>query len=428
MTFYQEDGYLLFPSASLIDESIPMSFVMSAGFPQVEAHIREYLNAHLDNIALVQNCFRHFDMKRVGESPTHLSLFRMLGAFHFGKVEPVEQIRRVWHLLSNEYALPPKRVWVTYFTGGEIDGFYFEEDDRVFKAWQLTEVPLEHIVGHGDKQNFWRQSAVGLSEENPAKCGITTEIFYDRGEGLACGPNCQPGCPCGRFVEIVNILFVQWKITGEGLRSPLRVPFTEIVLGSERMAMVQQETDTIFYIKTIHPLVSKIEQYVRVQGDGMKKYVFVIADHLRALAFLCADGAPPPGKGGRAFIVRKLMREMFTAMKILKIQEDTFFPDVLDILTQTHLLLQPKLRDIQDVLLKSLDDESARFEKTLQRGRERLARLLPRLGDVPFPEDEVTRFEKSFGVPRPLLLKMLEEKGVARANLPVSYFHQENMV
>ena len=422
LDFFLRQGYLLLPSSSLVDELIPMSFVMSAGFPQIEAHIKEIHRQNVQNTVVVQNCFRHFDMKKIGESPIHLSLFRMAGAFHFGEISQSDQVQRVWRLLTDVYALPPERLWVTYFSGADISGRCFNEDAQTRLAWTKTGVSPSHIIGNLDGQNFWRQSRVGMDATMPAKCGRTTEVFFDRGEDLACGSNCRPGCACGRFVEIVNMLFIQWDCT-EGDVHLLPVPFTEIVLGSERMAMIKQNAKDIFHIQTLFPLLSRIDQFCTVKDSNADKLIRVIADHLRALIFLLADGAPPPGKGGRAFIIRKLMREIFTAMKILEITLAEFLPSVVDLAIALHTPLYSSVGEVRSTLLQYLNAESAKFENTLQRGERRLDRLLSRSSFKVLSDKDMLAFEKSFGVPRLLLLRMLEER-----HLSLSSIDQENVL
>ena len=200
-----------------------MSFVMSAGLVQVETSARQYEGQLGDRYVLLQNCFRHFDLDRIGKSDLHLSLFQMAGAFLFGPVDKGAAIARAWRLLTGVYGLPADRLWVTYFAGDEVAGTRFEADYE--GAYSLAWPGLSggtHCGLWGAEDNFWKQGASIVGKAHVPKCGPNTEVFFDRGAHLACGPACRPGCACGRFVEFLNMLFITWHIEDEnGIVRPI---------------------------------------------------------------------------------------------------------------------------------------------------------------------------------------------------------------
>ena len=411
---YAGEGFQPIPGSSLLDRSVPMSFVMSAGLVQVETSARQYVGRLGDRYVLLQNCFRHFDLDRIGRSDLHLSLFRMAGAFHFGPVAEDATIARAWRLLTEVFGLPIERLWVTCFAGGQVAGHHFEADQATRAAWLAAGVPEERIVALGAEHNFWKQGASIVGQAHVHKCGPNTEAFFDRGKHLACGPACQPGCACGRFVEFLNMLFITWHIEDEhGVARPIETPFTETVMGIERMAMLLQGAATVFDVDSLRPLIEQVRRRALPSASGAAERVRherILVDHLRALLYLTADGAPSPGRGGRAYLMRQLTRGMLSAQKLLGIRDPGFYEALLRTALDLYAGDQPQLSAAQGTLRTYIAEETARFEPTLARGQRTLDRLLARRGEGWISGDEMVRLEKQHGVPAPLLEAMLRER------------------
>ena len=390
-----------------------MSFVMSAGLAQVETSAKLYDDRRSGRYVLLQNCFRYFDLGNVGDSATHLSLFRMPGAFTFGPIDRYEMITQIWRLLTERYGLPADRLWVTYFAGDEVAGHAFDADLETYDAWRRVGLAPEQLVGLRAGDNFWKQGASVVGERDAPKCGPNTEVFFDRGAHLSCGPTCRPGCRCGRFVEFLNTLFITKHIDeASGVANPLKEPFTETVIGLERVAMLLQGVDSVYDIDCLRPLIAMVRSFSTsslLPDVEQVRQVRVIVDHMRALVFLVADGAPPPGRGGRARLMRKLVREMFTAHKLLGIAQRTFYPALID----TVLRLEPqydRLVVAKEPLLEMLGAEQMRFERTLQAGRRRLARMLAQRTHNILSGEEMVALEKQQGIPFLLLEWMLRDE------------------
>jgi alanyl-tRNA synthetase len=395
-----------------------MSFVMSAGLAQVERSTAQQGGRTGERYALLQNCFRYFDLDTVGESPIHLTLFQMPGAFTFKSIDKQTCMAQIWELLTKEYGFPPESLWVTYFNGGEISGHHFEADTETRQAWQEVGMPSNRLVGLGPEHNFWKQGSSVVGEREAPKCGPNTEVFFDRGIAFACGPECAPSCRCGRFIEIQNTLLITEHIDDNtGIVRPLEEPFIEVVVGTERVAMLSQGRESVFEIDSIAPLIKHVRQAMQIPilpvvDQTTQKRILI--DHLRAMLFLTADGAPPPGRGGRARLMRKLARGIITSHKLLQIEEPGFVDSLLDLALELYGDQQPQLPPARQTVLTYLADERAMFENTLQRGKRRLERLLRRQGNHISGEDMVN-LEKEHGLPEPLL-----EVFLARRQVPFS--------
>lgn len=415
LDYYQSYNYEVVPGSSLLDPSVPMSFVMSAGLVQVERSAARQGGRTGQRYALLQNCFRYFDLDTVGQSDLHLTLFQMPGAFTFGSVSKRACIAQIWELLTDVYGFPPEALWVTYFGGGEVAGHAFEPDRETYRAWRRVGVPAERLVGLGPDDNFWKQGPSVVGEEEAPKCGPNTEVFFDRGKELACGPDCAPGCRCGRFVEFQNTLLITRHMDDEtGVVRPLEEPFIEVVVGTERVAMLLQGKSTVFEIDSLRPLIEHVRRWAqspvlpivdRIQHER------VLVDHVRALLFLTADGAPSPGQGGRARLMRKLVRGLVTGQRLLKISDKKFMPSLVDAALALYGEQHPQLPPARDETLRYIAGEKARFEHTLQRGSHRLDRMLQQQEGRISGEDMVT-LEKRHGVPEPLLEVMLTRRQV----------------
>ncbi|MBN1933454.1 MAG: hypothetical protein JW934_02250 [Anaerolineae bacterium] len=416
LSHYQARGYQVIPGSSLLDPSVPMSFVMSAGLVQVETSAMSQGGRTGSRYTLLQNCFRYFDLEQVGNSQIHLSLFQMPGAFTFGPIDKAAHIEQIWSLLVDVYGLPPDRLWATWFAGDTVAGRAFDPDLETRQAWLDVGLPGERIVGLGAGHNFWKQGASVVGELHAPKCGPNTEVFFDRGEAYHCGPACAPGCRCGRFVEFLNTLFISTHLDEpSGRIAPLEEPFTETVVGAERIAMLLQGAASVFDIDSIRPLVEHIRAWKRepcASGSLSMQHARVIADHLRALLFLTADGAPPPGKGGRARLMRKLAREMFTAQKLMHIDDPAFVRSLVGRAVDLYSSRHAGLSSASARLLANLDAERDRFERALQSGFRRLERLLTRRGYNQVSGEEMVQLEKEYGLPEPLLKAALHRRQV----------------
>ena len=407
LSYYRELGYQELPSSSLLTDSLPMTFVMSAGMVQFELLADQARES--DRFALIQRCFRHFDIEEAGKSEAHLSLFHMPGAFRFGKIDRRRVVEEIWRLLTDVYGFNPENMAVTYFVGGEIENTYLPEDQATAHVWEEVGMKPHQIFGMPAESNYWRQSAHMVGIVNSRKCGPNTEVFYDRGERYSCGANCKPGCPCGRFIEFSNTLFIEKYVDENGTLHSLDEPFTEVVIGQERVGMLLQKLSSVYEIETVAPLVQQVRCF-SVSGMlsemEIRHYEHIIADHLRSLIFLIKDGTPPPGRGGRARLIRILVRELLTAKEILGITDPAFLRSMLYVAAD----LYPETTSAHQRARRYIAEEEIRFQETLRKGLERLNRQIEKGEEI--GEKTALDYQKRYGIPLSLLNSHLQQKGI----------------
>jgi len=414
--YYKGLGFHLLPRAPMLHPSIPMSFVMSAGLVQIETSLARVEDRPGKQFVLVQECFRHFDLDKVGTDGIHLSLFEMPGAFVFGPNGKAETVRRMWALATSVLGIDKSRIWASYFNGGRVLDDYLPVDEATRQAWIEVGLPENRIVGLGTDDNYWVQGGGIDGMETPRKAGPNTELFYDRGTERACGPDCRPGCRCGRFVEFSNSLFICRELNDQsGSLRPMAEPFAETVIGTERVAMILQGAQSVFKTDGYRLIMDAIRSFARAPGLPEPLATAserVIADYLKALYILVADGAPPPGKDGRERIIKLLIRGVITRQIVLGIQSREFLPTLIDCVAQVvYSTLRATVED-EKRLMSYFSTESQRFSKTIERGRRQLDRFLKENGGHTLSGLQIVFLEKKKGLPHLLTAMMLREKGL----------------
>lgn len=416
VNYYKELGFHLLPRAPLLHSSIPMSFVMSAGLVQIETSLSHTEKRPGNQFVLVQECFRHFDLDKVGTDDIHLSLFEMPAAFVFGPDGKAEAVQRIWTLITSVLGINKSRIWVSYFKGGQVLDEDLPEDEATHKAWIEVGVPENRIVGLGPDENYWLQGSGIDGMETSRKAGPNTELFYDRRPERACGPDCKPGCKCGRFVEFSNSLFICRELDSQGKSLyPMAEPFAETVIGTERVAMILQGTPSVFETDSYHPIIETIQSFAHkpdLPEPLRTASEHTIADHLKALYVLIADGAPKPGKDGRQRIIKLLIRGVVTRQVILNIESQEFLPTLIDCISQAaHSALRTAPEDKERVI-SYFSTESQRFLKTTERGRRQLERFLQGNNGQTLSGLQILSLEKKWGLPHLLTAIMLQERGL----------------
>jgi len=411
--YYETQGFHLLPRAPMLDASIPMSFVMSAGLVQIETSLAGIPNRPGNQFVLVQNCFRHFDIGTVGKDSTHLSFFEMPGAFTFGPNNKAETIQHMWFLATSVLGINQNRIWVTYFKGGKILQNSLPEDALTRQTWLELGLPEERVIGL-EANNFWIQGRGIENLSTPRKCGPNTELFFDLGIEKSCGPDCKPGCGCERFVEFSNSLFIGYVMDEHNRElHPISEPFTETVIGTERVAMILQGAPTVFDIDRYRPIIDTIRRFSQkadLPVDIILSSERVIADYTKALYCLTADGAPPPGKNGRERIIKQLIRGVLTHMHILGICAPDFFPALLSCIA-ANVSVDPD-ETTNERVMQYFRLESQRFSQTIQRGKQVLDQLLTENPDKTLSGMQIADLEKHHGFPHSLVAASLRERGL----------------
>ena len=391
--YYRSKGFLILESAPMVHPSFPMTFNMSAGLLQLDPLLKGEEKITNPNMAVLQNCFRHFDLDKIGD-PHHLSFFQMAGAFELVKFEPQSILKKIWHFLTEELSIDKNRVWATVFQGEEMHGHFFEKDEESLEFWH-SQLPKERTVLYGSDHNFWQQAG-GFEDTGGVKlCGPSTEVFYDLGEGVGCQERgCKPGCPCGRFLEISNNLFIRHSFDAQKQElSLLEIPAVETVIGAERVAAVIEGKTSVYETVYHAPLMKLV-------GDGEIKNVRVVCDHTKALLFLFSEGAPPPGRrnGGRPRIVLKLVRGLLTKLILLQIDSSEILPKLMEAVVSTYPE-NPKLEESKDEALEIIYEHEKVYRKTLERAKRRIAGHLEKAGRKEPTAEDREHFREYFGIP-----------------------------
>lgn len=306
--YYQALGHVLIPRYPLLHPAFRTSFVLSAGV----IDMKQKLSGNTEGpqrCLLIQPCFRHFDTDLVVRG-RHLSLFQMGAALYFDKPSPRLVLEAVLRFLIKDLSINPKTLWLTTFAGGKINGYILTPDEESKAVWSALGLPLDRVLKCGGDQNFWREGA-GSGETRSGLCGPHTEVFIDRGRKSTCtAVNCVPGCGCGRFLELANVVFPRFRVRDNGME-PIPWVLAEAALGLDRIAMVIESVQTIFDISTLVGFKEAAlnEPLVGIQDVGI---IYPILDHVRSFCCLVAEGARPLGSG-RGHILRRLLRN---AMRI----------------------------------------------------------------------------------------------------------------
>ncbi len=374
LSFFEGKGHLRIPSSSLIPAGDPTLLLTNAGMVQLKPYFTGEMQPPGRRLTSSQKCFRTTDVGQVGDA-THLTFFEMLGNFSVGDYFKEDAIRFAWEFVTERLGLEPERLWASVF----------RDDDEAFGLWTTrTGVPAERIRRFDEQDNFWGPAG----SEGP--CGPCSEIHYDFGADRGClrpdcGPNCENTLPgtgqtCDRFIEMWNLVFMQFYQDAAGVRSPLPAPNIDTGMGLERAAVILQGKRSIYETDLFDPLVRSAAElcgrpYGRNPDDDYA--LRVVAEHARSAAFLICDGVVP-GNGGRNYVLRRVMRRAIRYGRKLGL-EDAFLAQVAEVIIDRMGAAYPDLLERREFILRVMSLEEERFGQALRTG-------LPMLEDglVPF--------------------------------------------
>jgi alanyl-tRNA synthetase len=404
LEFFKERGHTIVPSSSLVPQNDPTLLFVNSGMVQfkdvfVGIDKRPYVRA-----TTAQRCVRaggkHNDLDNVGYTARHHTFFEMLGNFSFGDYFKRDAIRLAWDLLTKVYRLPPERLWVTVYI----------DDDDAFDLWTKDiGVPTDRCVRIGDNKgakyasdNFWQMADTG-------PCGPCSEIFYDHGPEVAGGPPGSPDAEGDRYIEIWNLVFMQFNRDEAGVLHPLPKPSVDTGMGLERLAAVLQHVHSNYEIDLFQSL---IRAAVRETGaaDYLSPSLRVIADHIRACSFLIVDGVIP-GNEGRGYVLRRIIRRAIRHGYQLG-QKQPFFHSLVPDLDAAMGEAYPELRRDRARVANVLKQEEERFGETIENGMKLLEQALASGTKVLDGETAFTLYD-TFGFPFDLTADVCRERGVA---------------
>ncbi|MFI5271603.1 MAG: alanine--tRNA ligase [Ktedonobacterales bacterium] len=398
--FFEERGHHLLSSSSLIPRNDPTVLLTTAGMQQMIPFFLGQEQPPSQRLTSVQKCFRTTDIDEVGDD-SHLTFFEMLGNFSVGDYFKQQAIAFAWDLLTTHYGLPAERLYPTVHP----------DDDEAAHAWQETAgFPADGITRLSD--NWW--GPPGTS----GPCGPDSEIYYDRGSELSCGASdCGPGCDrCERYLEVWNLVFMQYFQDTEGHRVPLKQKNIDTGMGLERLCMVLQGKESVFDTDLFRPIIDKFAAIAGTEYGKNPQHdrsLRVIADHGRALVFLAADGVLPDATG-RGYIFRRVLRRAVRHGKLLGLEEPFLVQaadTVIDLMKGHYAELAERRTQILDIL----STEEIKFRQTLQIGMQLLNKELDELaraGRREVPGALAFRLYDTHGFPLDLTEEVAAERGM----------------
>jgi alanyl-tRNA synthetase len=405
LKFFAARGHARVASSSLVPAGDPTLLFTNAGMVQFKKTFLGEETRPYTRAASSQKCVRaggkHNDLENVGFTARHHTFFEMLGNFSFGDYFKEGAIEMAWELLTREYGLPPAHLWATVY----------HEDEEAARLWEkISGLPRERIVGLAEKDNFWAMGDTG-------PCGPCSEIVIDQGEAMACGPDCGIGkCECDRYLEIWNLVFMQFNRTADGQLHPLPKPSIDTGLGLERLSAVIQGVQSNFDCDLIRPIIGRIEDlsglpYGRHPGQNVA--FRVIADHARATAFLIADGVLPSNEG-RGYVLRRIMRRAIRFGRLLKLKSP-FLTQVCQQVVELMRDVYPELAEARPFLAQVVTGEEERFADTLDHGLKLLSEELDYLKKHTLkilPGEVAFKLYDTYGFPLDLVQDTLREEGL----------------
>jgi alanyl-tRNA synthetase len=403
LEFFQGKGHTIVPSAPLVPGNDPTLLFTNSGMVQFKdvflgAEKRSYVRA-----ADVQRCLRaggkHNDLDSVGYTARHHTFFEMLGNWSFGDYFKKDAIAWAWELLTGVWKLPAERLLVTVY----------HTDDEAYALWRdMVGVPEERIVRIGDNKgapfasdNFWQMADTG-------PCGPCTEIFYDHGAHIAGGPPGSPDEDGDRFIEIWNLVFMQFDRQPDGTLIPLPAPCVDTGMGLERLAAILQRVHSNYEIDLFQALIRRAAELTG--ADLENKSLRVIADHIRASAFLIVDGVLPSNEG-RGYVLRRIIRRALRHGWMLGVREP-FFHKLVPVLSAQMGEAYPELPAAIGTVERALKAEEERFAETLDAGMKIFEDVASRAADGTIPGVDAFRLYDTYGFPLDLTQDIARERGL----------------
>jgi alanyl-tRNA synthetase len=398
--FFEENGHTAVPSSPLVPRNDPTLMFTNAGMVQFKNVFTGLEKRPYTRAVTAQKCVRaggkHNDLDNVGYTARHHTFFEMLGNFSFGDYFKEHAIELAWNLLTREFELPVERLLITVYV----------DDDDAFALWKkIAGLPDRKIIRIAGADNFWAVGEVG-------PCGPCSEIFYDHGEHIPGGPPGSPDADGDRFIEIWNLVFMQFEQIAADKRVDLPRPSIDTGMGLERIAAVLQGTHDNYAIDLFGALIQAVADATGVDPIGPQKVSHrVIADHLRASAFLIADGVLP-GNEGRGYVLRRIMRRAMRHAELLGAKDPLMFK-LVPVLVREMGQPYPELLRAEPLITETLKLEERRFRKTLERGLAILDEETKALGRGARLKGEVAfTLYDTYGFPLDLTQDALRPRGI----------------
>ncbi len=405
LDYFKKHDHRIVRSSSLVPQDDPTLLFINAGMVQFKRIFLGEEKRNYVRAATSQKCVRaggkHNDLENVGYTARHHTFFEMLGNFSFGDYFKEGAIDFAWDLLTNGYGLPEDKLWASIYL----------DDDEAFDIWHNhIGVPEERIVRFGEEDNFWAMGDTG-------PCGPCSEILIDRGEPYGCGrPECTAGCECDRYLEIWNLVFMQYNREASGKMTPLPKPSIDTGMGLERVVSIVQDVPTNFDIDLIRPIIQMAEDLAEKRfGESRQDDVAmkVIADHSRAAAFLIGDGILPSNEG-RGYVLRRIIRRAIRYGRNLGLNRPFLYQTaevVFDIMKTAY----PELSEAAPFITNVIKNEEDRFLETLDTGLKLLNNALADIkakGLHEVPGEVIFKLYDTYGFPADIVRDVVRDEAM----------------
>jgi alanyl-tRNA synthetase len=398
--FFIQHGHAHVPSSSLIPAQDPTILFTNAGMNQFKDAFLGKETRSYSRAVSIQKCMRaggkHNDLDNVGFTKRHLTFFEMMGNFSFGDYFKKEAIQFAWDFLTKTMNLNKEVMYASVY----------KKDDEAYAIWRDTiGLPQERIVRLGEDDNFWQMGDTG-------PCGPCSEIYVDRGGQFGCGKeDCGPGCSCDRFLEIWNLVFMQFDRQHDGEDVPLKRVGVDTGMGLERLCAFVQDKDSVFQTDLFMPIINRIEELTKLhyekQSDLLKAAFHVLADHIRASSFLIADGCSPSNEG-RGYVLRKIIRR--AALFSKKLTDDIIFPQLADVVIEQMSNIYPELVTARKIIVTILKSEIEKFATNLVHGQAILDTYFTKNSSKVISGEQAFKLYDTYGFPLELTQIIAHEK------------------
>lgn len=397
LKYFEAKGHQIWPSASLIPKDDPTLLLTVAGMVPFKPYFQRRVEPPFPRATTAQKCVRTPDLEVVGKTARHHTYFEMLGNFSFGDYFKSEAIPWAWEYITEVLKIPVEKLWVTIYP----------EDDEARKIWkEKAGVKPERILG--DPENFWAAGPTG-------PCGPCSEIYVDLGEARGCSsPDCGVGCDCDRYLEIWNLVFMQYNRDEAGVLTALPKQNIDTGMGLERIASVMQGVETNFDTDLFRPIIDHVAGLAGLRYKENPKNdlaLKVISDHVRAVSFMLADGIRPNNEG-RGYVLRRILRRAVRYAKLLGIDKP-FLESVFRIIQRDYVKAYPELKENESFILNHLSLEEKNFQATLEQGTQMLqekVRELIKKGETVLTGTDAFYLYETYGFPVELTEEMLAEQ------------------
>ncbi|MHB8109043.1 MAG: alanine--tRNA ligase [Syntrophorhabdaceae bacterium] len=404
LEYFARYGHTIVPSSGLLPEKDPTLLFVNAGMVQFKNLFLGLETRPYKRATSCQKCVRaggkHNDLDNIGNTLRHHTFFEMLGNFSFGDYFKADAIVFAWEFLTKELGLDESKMWISVF----------REDNEAEDLWKKIGVRPDRIVRLGEKDNFW-----SMGDEGP--CGPCSEIMYDLGENVGCGrPGCAIGCDCDRFLEIWNLVFMEFDRSADGQMKKLPKPSIDTGMGLERITSIMQGKIGNYDTDLFVPLIRRIEDIAGcAYGENEKNDIAirVIADHARGSTFIINDGVLP-SKDGRGYVLRRIIRRALRYGRKLGIQKEFLHElskNVVDVMEDAY----PDIKNNHSYIMRVIKGEEERFVETLGMGMklyEEFSGDLKKKGSTVIPGELVYKLYDTYGFPVDITTDMAEEDGL----------------